>query len=419
MTPDLPTNSSASDAQAPTNAAPQSGFCAQCGASNARTVAFCARCGAPLPWAVPQSPAPAATAPAATAPPPPPPVAPSGAVPPPLPPAAPSAPPPPLVSPVPTQSVAPQSAPPTAPTISPWLRQLGAWLFPPHLLTAYRGATPQQLLRLYGGRVLGLLLLLWLVKSFAYELCALLMVASAGCLIAALRDPQTFRGLFGTGTSKATAGWTFGLLTLLLAGVATQLDPDKDKPKGASSPASSAPVNVAADQRTTTQRPNAQPASRPVQAPGSPSHTGVAASQQKSKPASAPTSASTSAPVTSPSVISPPASPVADAPQVDILGTHDINATILRQEGGLIVINQDRYAYRQVSVILNSSGLWGGFFFEAPQLAPGAQVVIAYEQFVTKKEARRFVPSLYKIEGVTLRCKTDYGVGVGSWTLNN
>ncbi len=98
-------------------------------------------------------------------------------------------------------------------------------LFPPELRTAYRGATPQELLRLYGLRVAGLVLLALLVKSYAYGIVSVLAVGMMVCLVVGLKNPNSFRWAFGEKTSRATVGWTLGGLLFGLGLIGSNMEP--------------------------------------------------------------------------------------------------------------------------------------------------------------------------------------------------
>lgn len=114
---------------------------------------------------------------------------------------------------------------------------LGKILFPRELLTAYKGATPQELLRLYGPRVVGLVLLVVAIKIFAYTIVSLLAVGTLVCLVIGLKNPETFRPVFGAKTSKSTIIWSFGALMLVLGMIGSSMDPTREN-------ADSAPVAI-------------------------------------------------------------------------------------------------------------------------------------------------------------------------------
>jgi hypothetical protein len=251
-------------------------------------------------------------------------------------------------------------------------------------------------------------------------------------LVIGLKNPEKFRPLFGTKTSKSTVGWTFGVLFFVLVTILPSLD---GKPEGAA-PAAMAPAPVTATAPlTASESPSAPVKKTAAQVREDAVKERAARAQAKAqrelaeKVAKKKRNERDAAMMAQAKVEADIAeakeesdldgnAPNPDAPKVDFLGTHDIQASVIVQDAGLVVTNQDTFAYRQVSIILNDTGIFGGFTFESPQIAPGERVELPFGEFVTKKDARRFVPSQYKLERVLLRCKTDYGIGIGSWPVN-
>ncbi len=399
---------------------PESGFCSQCGTANARTAAFCARCGALLPWAAPKAEpvAPQAVEPVAAA---------AALVPPPMPPMSPAA----------TQA-SPQSASSNTPDLAS-----GVGAFVSSLKTDASSKTPPELVRRYAWHLVALALLLFVMVRMASTLVTLAALGALVSLVVGLKNPEKFRWVFGDRTSKSTVGWTFGALFFLLVSALPSLDGKQEgaasvapSPEAASvtSPAlvvAPVPTSVpntksAAQMRAdATKERIAQRAARAQAKAQRDSAEKVAEKKQAERDAAMMArakaeAAKTKAAKTEADNVNAPNldAPRLGVPKVDFLGTHAIQASVALQDAGLVVTNEDTFAYRQVSVILNDTGIFGGFTFETPRIAPGERVEIPFGDFVTRKDARRFVPSQYKLKRVLLRCKTDYGIGVGSWPVN-
>lgn len=75
---------------------------------------------------------------------------------------------------------------------------------------------------------MGLVLLLVLIKSFAYSIVSFLAVGTMVCLVVGLFNPDAFRFLFGEKTSKSTVGWTFGALLFALGALGSSMDPKRE-----------------------------------------------------------------------------------------------------------------------------------------------------------------------------------------------
>jgi len=95
-----------------------------------------------------------------------------------------------------------------------------------------------------------------------------------------------------------------------------------------------------------------------------------------------------------------------ESPLTDV----ELKAEVAYRGFYFVVKNEDDFVWKNVKIEINPNDLFGGYCYEAPEIAPNTQCTVSVLEFI-RDDGDKFIPLLVNPEEVFIECETPKGRG--------